>query len=93
MIFKPRLPKNKIRQFLYMIVMSEGFDVAITTVVLLNTIVMALRYARMSDSYAFGLEILNYIFTFLYNVEFVMKFGGIGMRYFTGCDFNLFDFI
>ena len=65
-------------------VTATWFDLGITAVVALNTIIMAMKYARMSDEYALALEILNYFFTCLYNVEFIFKFIGLGRRYFTG---------
>ena len=93
MIFKPRVPKNKFRRFFYRWVTSNYFDIAITVVILLNTLIMALRHARMSDSYELTIEIFNYFFTLLYNIELVFKLIGIGRRYFGGWDLNLFDFI
>jgi len=45
---------------------------------------MALKYARMSETYAQTLDGINYFFTGLYNIEFILKLMGIGKRYFTG---------
>ena len=59
----------------------------------LNTAVIAMTYHRMSDSYELFIEVMNYIFVFLYNVEFVLKIIGLGKQYFTHDSWNLFDFV
>ena len=91
LIFKPRPPTNKIRKWFYMVATSRYLDIFITIVVVLNTFVMGIRYAEMSDQYSLSLEILNYIFTFIYNIELIIKFIGLGFRYITAIDFNTFD--
>ena len=93
LIFKPRPPKNKIRQWIYRFATSKYFDYFISVIVLLNTVIMGIQYARMSKEYEFSLEIINYIFTGIYNIELVLKLIGIGFRYFTEMDFNTFDCI
>lgn len=59
----------------------------------MNTIVLAMTHSRMSHSYELSLTILNYIFIFLYNVEFVLKLIGLGVQYFTHDKWNILDFI
>lgn len=52
-----------------------------------------MTHARMSHSYELSLTILNYIFIFLYNIEFVLKIIGLGVQYFTHDKWNILDFI
>ena len=51
-----------------------------------------MTYHRMSDSYELFIEVMNYIFVFLYNVELILKIIGLGKQYFTHDSWNLFDF-
>jgi len=45
----------------------------------------------MSDSYELTLEILNYFFSIIFNIEAVLKLIGIGFHYFKN-SWNRFDF-
>ena len=53
---------------------------------------MAMRYARMSDTYAMVIEYINYFFSIIFNVEMVIKMIGLGRKYFTQSSWNIFDF-
>lgn len=86
-------PKGGFRIACYKMVNSPLFDLAIIVTIILNTIVLAMTHATMSDGYAEALSILNYIFIFCYNVEFVLKIIGLGKQYFTHDRWNIFDFI
>ena len=55
-------------------------------------IVMTMRYARMSPKYELILEILNYVFTLIFDIECVMKIIVYKLRYFSK-RWNIFDFI
>jgi hypothetical protein len=59
---------------------------------MLNTIVMAMRYARMSYTYERVLEIFDYIFAAVFNIECILKILGLCWRYFTLSRWNQFDF-
>ena len=71
---------------------ATWFDVIMVIIIALNTAVIAMTYHRMSKSYEMFIEVMNYIFVFVYNVEFVMKIIGIGKQYFTHSSWNIFDF-
>jgi uncharacterized membrane protein len=58
----------------------------------MNTIVMSMRYARMSDTYEMTLEFLNYSFSLVFNIEMVLKLIGMGKHYFSS-SWNKFDFL
>lgn len=92
-IKRPKLPNSRFRVLFFKIVTSQAFDLVIISVIILNTIVLAMTYARMSDTYELTLDVFNYIFIFLYNVEFIMKMIGLGKQYFTHDSWNLLDFI
>jgi hypothetical protein len=86
-------PLRRWRQKFFWIVSHQAFDLFIIVIIILNTIILAMAYARMSDSYRSSLLILNYIFVFLYNIEFAVKFIAYGTQYFTHDSWNIFDFV
>lgn len=60
LIKKHFAPKNKFRLFFFKLQRHSYFEAFIIGVIMLNTIIMALQYARMSDTYSYVLEIFNY---------------------------------
>ena len=86
-------PINKCRIQLFKLVTNVYFEITIIVVIILNTIVNALVYATMSDSYALSIQILNFIFIGIFNIEWILKIIGLGKQYFTHDSWNLFDFI
>ena len=90
---KAKAPISTFRKYVYLLVTSSMFDLIVIIAIILNTIVIAMTYARMSDSYALSIVIMNYIFVLFYNVEFVLKIIGLGKQYFTHDSWNIFDFI
>lgn len=67
--FKTPEPKAKWRKFIYEIVNHSYFEIFIMACIMLNTIVMAMRYARMTHTYDITLENLNYFFSVIFNIE------------------------
>ena len=90
---KPKAPTSKLRIWFFEVVSSPSFDLSIIIAITLNTIVLALTYARMSDSYEVTLDVLNYVFIFLYNIEMTMKLIAFDKQYFTHDIWNIFDFV
>ena len=85
-------PKNKCRKSSYRIVMSRVFEIIIVTGIILNTIVMALVYYRIDPQFLLALEIINYFFAALFNIECILKLIALGRSYFSS-KWNIFDFI
>jgi len=52
---------------------------------------MAMRYARMSESYENAIEYINYVFAFVFNIEMIIKLIALLHRYFTVSAWNRFD--
>ena len=74
------------------IIYSKFFEWGITICILVNTIVMAMRFYRMSNEYEMFLEYLNYFFAMVFNLEMIIKLFGLGLYYFS-TNWNRFDFI
>ena len=66
-------PKNKFRRFFYNLQYSKYFEGFIVGCILLNTVVMAMRYARMSETYENTIEYINYVFAIIFNLEMIVK--------------------
>lgn len=81
------------RRKVYNLCMNPVFDIIVITIIVLNTVVLAMTYARMSDSYATFIQVMNLIFVVLYNIEFGIKIFGLGLQYFTRDTWNIFDFV
>ena len=64
-----RPPINKFRIVFFKLVTHTYFEISIITVIVLNTLVNAMVYATMSDSYEFSIQILNFIFIGIFNAE------------------------
>lgn len=67
--FRTPEPKNRIRKKIYDFVNHQYFDIFIMVCILLNTIIMAMRYNRMSKTYERVLESMNYVFSVIFNLE------------------------
>lgn len=59
--------------------------------IILNTIFMAIRYFNMPTNYSNILDIANYVFALIFNLECFMKITGLGKLYFQKY-WNVFDF-
>ena len=91
LIVKFEVPQAKCRYCLFRVVESRFFEFAITLCIMLNTLVMAMRYYRMPPSYAQFLERANTSFAVIFNLEAAMQIGAKGLYYFKS-SWNVFDF-
>eukprot|EP00854_Cymbomonas_tetramitiformis_P017021 gene17021-20238_t len=72
------------------VISDEWFDTFITGSIFMNTFCLALVYHEMSDGYAEGLEVLEFVFLFIFTTEMLLKMIGLGGMYFHSGG-NLFD--
>ena len=63
-----------IRKKLLILTESKHFDYFITFCICANTIIMAMRYYNMPLTYAKVLEDINFGFSIIFNIEFLLKF-------------------
>ena len=92
-IKKMKPPSSTFRIFFFELVTSSFFEVLIIIIIVSNTLVNALVYATMSESYSNAIQILNFIFIGLFNIECILKLIGLDKQYFTHDSWNIFDFI
>lgn len=84
------VPEEACRRFFYNIVTTKSFDIVIFTSIVVNTIMMSLRYFDMPVEYRQALDAANYFFVAIFNIECLMKLIAYG-RFFTMDMHNLFD--
>ena len=84
-------PDNPKRLMAYRIQNNKNFENFIYVCMFLSTFQMALRFYQMNEQYAFYLDISNWIFTMIYNLEAALKIYACGNNYFLN-NWNKFDF-
>jgi hypothetical protein len=74
---KPKMkmirPEGKLRARIYDIVEHKKFEIFILTMVVLNALVMAVRWLGMSDSWKNTTEYTNYAFSVIFLIEAILK--------------------
>merc|ERR1711991_1145308 len=76
---------------LHDVVTHSAFELVIMGAILANMLAMTLQYYGQPSSYTLGLEIVNYVFAFVFAVEAVMKIAVYKWHYFKS-NWNRFDF-
>lgn len=76
----------------YKLVTNNWFDNIITFFILINTLIMAIKYDGLDQKVEDIFENLNYFFAFVFNCEMFLKLIGLGRQYFYSA-FDLFDMI
>ena len=72
------VPQDIFRNKIHRLVTSHTFDILIMACIVLNMIQMALQYEGAPASYLTVLDISNYIFTFIFFMEAVLKIIAFG---------------
>ena len=86
-----RVPKQRIRLFMYSLAKNKKFHNSIMCVILINMIVMAMSYDGASATYLATLDYVNIACTAVFVIEAAIKITGLGKNYF-GSSWNQFDF-
>jgi len=91
--YKPEKPKNKFRAFLYSICVHVVFELVIVGLTLINVGFMALNHYGQPKEFSLALDIISYVFTFIFTVEIVLKLFAFGFRPYFRDRWNQFDFL
>ena len=89
---KPIHKMSKCYLFWEKIVLSPLFEKVIMILISLSLITLVIQYAGSTKKYDDTLEIINYVFTFLFNIELILKLYVIRRAYFCSA-WNRFDMI
>ena len=85
------LPEVGAQRFLHWICFSKYFEGFIMIVIILNVVVLAMPYLGNSPEYIEVLNKIGYVFSAIYNMEAIIKIGGLRSRYFED-RWNQMDF-
>uniref|UniRef100_A0A8C2HCI5 Voltage-dependent L-type calcium channel subunit alpha n=1 Tax=Cyprinus carpio TaxID=7962 RepID=A0A8C2HCI5_CYPCA len=90
------IPKNPYQYKVWYVVNSTYFEYLMFTLILLNTICLAMQHHGQSQSFSKAMNILNMLFTGLFTVEMILKLIAFKPRvrhgYFSD-PWNVFDFL
>ncbi|XP_016334551.1 voltage-dependent L-type calcium channel subunit alpha-1D-like, partial [Sinocyclocheilus anshuiensis] len=67
------IPKNPYQYKVWYVVNSTYFEYLMFTLILLNTICLAMQHHGQSQSFSKAMNILNMLFTGLFTVEMILK--------------------
>ena len=85
-------PESKFRLFFFNISQRQAFERFIFMSIVLNTIVLTMKWYEQSKDIETILEIINYVFTAIFMSEAIIKIMGIGTRLYFQDSWNRFDF-
>ncbi|XP_071569183.1 ca[2+]-channel protein alpha[[1]] subunit D isoform X5 [Temnothorax nylanderi] len=87
------IPKHRIQYKVWWFVTSQPFEYTIFTLIMINTVTLAMKFYRQPDIYTNVLDVLNMIFTAVFALEFVFKLAAFRFKNYFGDAWNVFDFI
>ncbi|XP_019884382.1 muscle calcium channel subunit alpha-1 isoform X3 [Camponotus floridanus] len=87
------IPKHRIQYKVWWFVTSQPFEYTIFTLIMINTVTLAMKFYRQPEIYTHSLDILNMIFTAVFALEFVFKLAAFRFKNYFGDAWNVFDFI
>ncbi len=90
-IRKDTPPRQKWRVPFFTLVMKPRFDMVIMACIVGNTLVLMSTRFDQGQEYENVLEEINFVFTIIFTIEFVLKITGMGHQYFF-YGWNVFDF-
>ena len=82
---------NACRDFLIRVVVHPFFDKFIMACIILNTVVLAVKWYMMPEIVTEVVEILNYVFMVIFTIEAIVKIIAMKSKYFKD-GWNVFDF-
>ncbi|XP_051974116.1 voltage-dependent L-type calcium channel subunit alpha-1C-like isoform X2 [Xyrauchen texanus] len=85
------IPKNPYQYKVWYVVNSTYFEYLMFTLILLNTICLAMQHHGQSQSFHKAMNILNMLFTGLFTVEMILKLIAFKPRHYFVDAWNTFD--
>ena len=82
---------NRIRLYFCKIINSSYFDVFLVFCISANIIVLSLNYEGSTNTYDTTLENINYFFTGIFIIEFIIKIIALGPQRYIDSNWNKFD--
>jgi hypothetical protein len=89
---KLKSPSNPLRKVFFKVYMHSYFEPIILGSIILNTLVLALKWYMQPEGVTQATEIINYIFTAIFTSEAVIKLMAMGVNEYCKNPWNIFDF-
>ncbi|XP_077450070.1 voltage-dependent L-type calcium channel subunit alpha-1C isoform X2 [Stigmatopora argus] len=87
------IPKNPYQYKVWYVVNSSYFEYLMFTLILLNTICLAMQHHGQTKNFNDAMNILNMLFTGLFTVEMILKLIAFKPRGYFSDPWNVFDFL
>uniref|UniRef100_A0A3Q3G8B9 Voltage-dependent L-type calcium channel subunit alpha n=1 Tax=Kryptolebias marmoratus TaxID=37003 RepID=A0A3Q3G8B9_KRYMA len=87
------IPKNPYQYKVWYVVNSTYFEYLMFTLILLNTICLAMQHHGQTKNFNDAMNILNMLFTGLFTVEMILKLIAFKPRGYFSDPWNVFDFL
>ncbi|KAL1129887.1 hypothetical protein AAG570_012831, partial [Ranatra chinensis] len=87
------IPKHRFQYKVWWFVTSQPFEYTIFTLIMINTITLAMKFYNQPDYYTIILDHLNIVFSVVFALEFVLKLAAFRFKNYFGDAWNVFDFI
>ncbi|XP_061108501.1 voltage-dependent L-type calcium channel subunit alpha-1C [Conger conger] len=87
------IPKNPYQYKVWYVVNSTYFEYLMFTLILLNTICLAMQHHGQSTAFNKAMNVLNMLFTGLFTVEMILKLIAFKPRGYFSDPWNVFDFL
>uniref|UniRef100_A0A5S6PYG9 Voltage-dependent T-type calcium channel subunit alpha n=1 Tax=Trichuris muris TaxID=70415 RepID=A0A5S6PYG9_TRIMR len=79
------------RLYIHSVVTSKYFDLAISAVIGVNVITMAMEFHMMPAELSYALKVFNYFFTVIFTLEAMIKVFALGVRHYLIDRWNQLD--
>ncbi|XP_050430003.1 voltage-dependent calcium channel type A subunit alpha-1 isoform X6 [Adelges cooleyi] len=85
--------RNSMKYKIWRLVVSTPFEYFIMILIVLNTLLLMMKFYQQKKTYKTALHYMNMAFTGMFTVECVLKILAFGVRNFFKDPWNIFDFI
>ncbi|RNA12176.1 voltage-dependent calcium channel type D subunit alpha-1-like, partial [Brachionus plicatilis] len=90
---KRYIPKDKSQHKIWKIVTSSKFEYGIFITIIMNTLVLSMKYHNASEAYEEFLSNLNIFFTCVFTIEFILKIMAFRVKNYFRDFWNVLDFV
>jgi voltage-dependent calcium channel L type alpha-1D len=87
--FRRYIPKQRFQYKVWWLVTSQPFEYFLFTLILTNTITLAMKFYGQPQVYTDALDVLNMIFTTVFTMEFVLKLAAYRFKVSCACRLSL----
>nr|XP_024215784.1 muscle calcium channel subunit alpha-1 isoform X2 [Halyomorpha halys] len=87
------IPKHRFQYKVWWFVTSQPFEYTIFTLIMINTVTLAVKFHKQPPMYTKVLDVLNIVFSVVFAMEFLFKLAAFRFKNYFGDAWNVFDFI